>query len=81
MSAPLLCVICKTGELRRGVTTDATQVGTVTIIVKGIPAEVCTQCGEAYYDGPTVDRLHALQRDAIRRGVTLEMIDYEAVAA
>ena len=81
MGEPLLCVICKTGELRRGVTTDATQVGNLTIIVKGVPADVCAQCCEAYYDGPTVERLHALQRDAIRRGVTLEMIDYEAVAA
>ena len=76
MTDPLLCVICKTGELRPGTTTDAAQLDGLTIIVKGVPAEICSRCGEVYYDSVTTGRLLAIQRDAARRGVTLAMIDY-----
>lgn len=45
------CVICKHGETRPGMTTVTLERGGATLVVKGVPARICGNCGEAYVDG------------------------------
>lgn len=52
------CVRCRTGRLSEGTTTMTVERDDVTVVFKGVPARVCDQCGEAYLDGATVDRVH-----------------------
>lgn len=81
MSRPLLCVFCKTGERRRGeASLTLTREDTV-VIVHHIPAEVCDNCGHAYFDGPTVDALERLHESAVAAGAKLAVRDYAATAA
>ena len=54
----MICVICKNGETKPGVTTSTLQRDSTIIFVRDIPAEVCNNCGEAYMDSQTVVRLH-----------------------
>jgi len=42
------CVICKVGETRPGRTGVTLERGSTTRVFKGVPAEVCANCGEAY---------------------------------
>ena len=42
------CVICKHGETSPGKTTITLERGGLTLVVKNVPAQVCTNCGEAY---------------------------------
>lgn len=42
------CVICKTGGTAPGETTVKVERNGGIFIFKGVPAEVCTNCGEAY---------------------------------
>ena len=70
------CVVCRTGQRQPGETSHTMQRDQTTITVHHVPGEVCDNCGEAYLDGPTVDRLQQLLADAIRGGVRLAVVDY-----
>jgi YgiT-type zinc finger domain-containing protein len=49
------CVVCKNGETKKGTTTVTFDRDGITLVVKEVPAQVCTNCGEDYVDG-TVTR-------------------------
>jgi len=44
------CVICKHGNTREGITTVTFDRDGMTLVVKDVPAQVCTNCGEDYVD-------------------------------
>ena len=54
------CIIYKHGETQPGRTTETYELGAGVVVVRGIPAEVCSECGEAYADSETTQRLEAL---------------------
>ena len=72
------CVICKHGETRPGVSTVSLQRGESTVIIKGVPAEVCQDCGEYYLDEKTTGEVMAKADAAVKRGVEVEIIRYAA---
>src|SRR6266550_3351807 len=44
------CVICKKGETKAGTATVTLDKDGATLVFKGVPARVCTNCGEEYVD-------------------------------
>ena len=42
------CVLCKHGQTHPGWATVTLQRGDTTVILKGVPAEICENCGEYY---------------------------------
>ena len=44
------CAICRNGETEPGTTTVTLERDGNVVVIKGVPAEVCTTCGEAYTD-------------------------------
>jgi len=44
------CVVCKSGETRRGTTTVTFERDGLTLVMKEVPAEICMNCGEDYVD-------------------------------
>ena len=42
------CVICKHGETRPGKTTVTLERKATTVVIKNVPAQVCSNCGEEY---------------------------------
>ena len=53
----MMCVLCRTGILREGTTTETLERDNTIIVVKGVPALVCNQCGEAYTDEEVTENL------------------------
>jgi len=47
------CVVCKHGETRPGSTTLTLERHGGTLVVKGVPARICDNCGEAYVEEET----------------------------
>ncbi len=72
------CVICKYGETRRGKATVALTREETTVVIKGVPADVCTNCGEEYVDETTAARLLKAADDAVRAGIELAVREYAA---
>lgn len=72
------CVVCKHGETRLGLATVTLTRASTTLVVKGVPASVCGNCGEEYVDEPTTARLIQTMDEAARAGVEVDVREYVA---
>jgi len=74
----MTCVVCKTGETHPGRTTVTLERGGTTLVFKGVPAEVCSNCGEAYVDQETTHRLLQEAEEAAQSGVQVHVSEFAA---
>jgi YgiT-type zinc finger domain-containing protein len=74
----MICVICKTGVTRSGVTTITLERGKTTLVFKQVPAQVCENCGEAYLDELTTQTLLEIAENAAQSGVQVEVRNFAA---
>ena len=74
----MTCVICRHGATREGTTTVTLERGGLTLVVKGVPAQVCESCGEEYLDEDTTARLLQDAERAAREGVQVEVRTFPA---
>lgn len=72
------CVICKNGDTQPGQTTVTLERGNTTLVIKGIPAQVCDNCGEAYLSEQVTAELLELAASAGQAGVQVEVRQYSA---
>jgi len=72
------CVICKHGETRRGKATVTLERDGATLVFKGVPAEVCANCGEEYVGEEITARLLKGADEAVRAGVKVDVREYVA---
>lgn len=72
------CVICKNGQTKPGRATVMLERQETTLVVKNVPAEVCTNCGEEYVDEKAAKRLLKTAEDVAQRGVQVDVRSYEA---
>ena len=72
------CVICKHGETRPGRATVTLTREATTLVVKGVPAAICANCGEEYVDEETTARLIKTMDEAARAGVEVDVREYVA---
>ena len=72
------CVVCKKGETKIGKATVTLDKDGTTLVFKGVPAGVCTNCGEEYVDGKVVARLLKSATQAARSGIQVEIRQYSA---
>ena len=70
------CVFCKTGQTVEDKTLVTLQRGAAIIIIKEVPAEVCSNCGEAYLSATANQKVLNLAEDAVEKGAELEIIRY-----
>ncbi len=72
------CVICKHGQTQSGTVTVTLERGGTTLVFKGVPAEVCDNCGEQYVDEKTTGKLLGEANLAVKAGVQVEVRAYAA---
>ena len=72
------CVICQYGENESGTTTVALTRGETTIVIRDVPAQICTTCGEEYVDASTGRRLSQIAEQAVNEGVQVDVRHYQA---
>ncbi len=72
------CVICKQGKTQKGTATVTLTRDVMTLVVRGVPARVCGNCGEQYVDEATTARLLRTAEAAARAGVQVEVREYAA---
>ncbi len=67
------CVICRNGTTQPGFATfTVTREGTI-VVTKGVPADICDNCGEAYFNEEVTDRLLAIANEAMEAGVEVDV--------
>jgi YgiT-type zinc finger domain-containing protein len=70
--------ICRHGETRPGNTIVTLQRGDTTVVIKGVPADVCDNCGEYYLTADMSARVLALAEEAVRHGAEVEVLRFAA---
>jgi YgiT-type zinc finger domain-containing protein len=61
-----------------GDTTVTLQRGETTIILKGVPADVCENCGEYYLSEAVTARVLDRAEEAVKSGAEVEILRYAA---
>jgi YgiT-type zinc finger domain-containing protein len=72
------CVLCKHSDTKPGSVTVTLQRGESTVIIKGVPAEVCANCGEYYLSDTIAGEVLRMGEDAVRKGAEVEILRYAA---
>lgn len=72
------CVICKHGETQPGNVTVTLQRGGTTVIMKGVPGDVCDNCGEYYLADVVAQQVMERAERAVEAGAELEILRFAA---
>jgi YgiT-type zinc finger domain-containing protein len=72
------CALCRQGDTNPGVVTAPLQRGGATVIIKGVPAEVCEICGEYYLSEDITQRVLSMAEDAVSKNVEVEILRFAA---
>ncbi|MBR6259735.1 MAG: YgiT-type zinc finger protein [Oscillospiraceae bacterium] len=73
------CFFCK-GDMEPALTKFIVDLDDVVVIVKNVPAMVCTQCGEKSFDDATMERLEEIV-NKVREGFVTEVAIVEYTKA
>jgi YgiT-type zinc finger domain-containing protein len=72
------CVVCKQAETRPGTATVTLERDGLTVVFKGVPAQVCPNCGEDYVESAVADRLQKEAEQTARNGTQVEVRQFAA---
>ncbi len=72
------CVICKQGERVPGLATVTLQRGETVVIVKGVPADICQECGEYYLEETVARKVYTQAEEALKKHKEVEILQYAA---
>jgi YgiT-type zinc finger domain-containing protein len=72
------CVVCKQAETRSGTATVTLERDGLTIVFRGVPAQVCPNCGEDYVDPTVADQLLKDAEQTARNGTQVEVRQFVA---
>lgn len=73
------CPLCG-GEKQPGTTTFAVDLKFGVVVVREVPAFVCTQCGDAWIDDPVAVKLESIVAEAHRKQALVEVTQWQQVA-
>lgn len=72
------CPICKHGKTCPGSTTVTLERNGAVIVIKGVPAEICENCGEYYLSDRVTQAVYTQAESAIERKAEVEVVRFAA---
>ena len=70
------CFMCK-GEMENKLTNFTLDLGTCIVIVKNVPSQVCTQCGEVSYSDEVARNLEKIVNSTRSNSAEIAVFNYE----
>ena len=70
------CVICKHGDTKEGTTTVTFDRDGMTLVVKDVPARICTNCGEDYVDEHVAHEILTIAERMAKSGAQVDVRRY-----
>lgn len=74
------CIVCHQGGTEAGTTTVTFHRGNQTLVVNGVPAEVCENCGEAYIAEDVAEQILQITAEARKAQATILIRDFAPAA-
>lgn len=75
----MICFTCK-GNLERATTTYMTEYNGCYIIIKNVPCTKCTQCGEEFLNGATLQKIEGILEKLKSVLTEIAIVDYNKAA-
>ncbi|MCF6209530.1 MAG: type II toxin-antitoxin system MqsA family antitoxin [Gammaproteobacteria bacterium] len=72
------CVICKQGDTQPGTATVTLERDATTMVIKGVPADVCENCGEYYLSNEMTEQVLTMAEEAVANGAEIEVRRFAA---
>jgi YgiT-type zinc finger domain-containing protein len=69
------CIVCK-GELTKKDINHIADIDGHIIIIKNVPAEVCEQCGESFFENQVALTLEKIVDEIISNKAEITIVDY-----
>ena len=73
------CLLCQHGETELSTTTLTLERSGTVVAFKEVPAQVCTNCGEAYVADEISMKLLAMAEQSVRDGIEIGVRKYAPV--
>lgn len=76
------CYFCK-GRVHKGEVTVDYRWGGTLVVIKGVPAGICQQCGEKYIDSSVYRGMERLAKDKshVMSRMSVDVLEFEAASA
>ena len=74
------CFMCK-GKTEKQLVNYIVDMGKTVIIIKEVPANVCTQCGERYFDDEVMEKLEKIIDNVKKIAVEISVVRYNEIVA
>ncbi|MBD3630644.1 type II toxin-antitoxin system MqsA family antitoxin [Cyclobacterium sp.] len=68
------CSLCKNGTTEKGYVTVTLEKGETIVLIKSVPAEVCTNCGHSFLPDKTTQLVLNKGKEAYSKGTELEVV-------
>lgn len=68
------CSLCKNRTTEKGYVTVTLEKGETIVLIKNVPAEVCTNCGHYYLSAETTQLVLDKGKEAYEKGTELEVV-------
>ncbi|WP_439490796.1 type II toxin-antitoxin system MqsA family antitoxin [Algoriphagus sp.] len=68
------CTLCKNGTTEMGLVTVTLEKGGTIVLIKEVPAEVCTNCGHYYLSSEMTQLVLEKGKEAYNKGAELEVV-------
>ncbi len=75
----MTCFSCK-GNMEQATTTYMTEYNSCYIIIKNVPCKKCTQCGEEFINGVTLENIEKILERLKDALTEIAVIDYNTAA-
>ena len=75
----MTCFYCK-GTMKPSTTTYMEDLGNCIVIIKNVPCNKCTQCGDVSYSGVTIKRIEAIIAQLKNTLTEIAVVNYSTAA-
>lgn len=72
------CAVCRNGETAPGTTTVTLERDGRVVVIRGVPAEVCGNCGHGLTSAETTERAFEMAEVLLAAGAEVGVREYEA---
>lgn len=72
------CPICKHGETGNGTASMTMERGSAILVFKNVPAQICNNCGEEYFEEEITSSILKQAELAISEGIEFDVRQYQA---
>jgi len=72
------CIVCKKGSTQPGTATVSIDKGATIVVIRNVPAEICSNCGEEYISADTMMKVEKLVASAQKAGLNIAVQQFQA---